>query len=400
MAQYTYVYERAGQQLEGQVSAPNRKEAIRSLLNLGIIPLELKESRESTSKNKNRFNNAQLRLFFKQYHLLLQKGGLSEEQILTLLAEEQSPIRRKLLQEAVAQIRAGFPSNQALRGTGLFPDLCISMLGVGQETGKKEEVLRNLKEYFERLAYFQKKVRGAMTYPLVTLGLTVLIAFALMTYIVPQFSGMLKEANIPLPLVTQVVISISDFMRGPLFIPLMIALGVGGVLGWRRGMSHPLFRQWWDRTVLRLPVIGRVIRGLNISQTFRALHLAYQAGIPIQRAVAYAQEVATHPAYAAAFSAAREQVMAGRYLSEAMAMHGELFNRVAVSLVRNGERGGSLEQMLQEVASIEEEAVSEIMENIGTVIEPLMLVMVGLVVGVIMLAILLPYFTLVQSLGR
>lgn len=398
MAQYTYVYERDGRRLEGQVSAPSRKEAIQALLNLGVIPLEIKEGRQSD--NKRRFKHAQLALFFKQYHLLLQKGGLSEENILSLLAEDQPPARRAALQEAVAQIRAGVPSNLALRGTGLFPDLCISMLGVGQETGKKEEVLRNLQEYYGRLAYFEKKVRGAMTYPLLTLGLAILVAFALMTYIVPQFAGLLREMNAPLPVITRVVVNLSDFMRGPLFIPLMIALGVGGVLGWRRAMAQPLFRQWYDRTILKLPVVGRVVRGLNISQVFRALHLSYQAGVPIQRAVTQAQEVATHPMYAAALSVAREQVLAGRYLSEAMAMHSELFSRVAVSLVRNGESGGSLEQMLREVASIEEEAISEIMENIGTVIEPLMIVVVGLVVGGIMLAVLLPYFTLAQSIGR
>lgn len=393
---FVYTYEKDGKRLRGEISAPGRREAIQALLNAGIIPLELKEAGTQTTKP---LPPARLALFFKSYWLLLQKGALQEEAIFSLLAEEERGPRKKALKEAAASIRSGFPPHQALEGTGLFPELTIRLLAVGQETGKKEDVLQSLHEYYSRLALFRRKVRSALTYPIIVLGIALLTAYALMTFIVPQFTGMLVEMGASIPTITRIVMRLSEFMRSPFFFLSLLLLALGGPYAWRLALKNPSFRTRYSKALLRLPVVGRIVRGSAISQVFRSLYLAYSASLPLQRALLLAQEAVEHPAYKEALSEIRDEVMKGKSLHVAISGREALFSQVITNMVRSGEMGGFLDQMLKEVASLHEEEVSDIMDNITTLIEPVMIVLVGGTVGGIMLSVLLPYFSLTQSIG-
>jgi len=395
---YRYTYQApSGEKREGLVEADTFEAALRFLRERGIFPLDLNEA-----KRVQRFRPlgaARLAVLFRQLNALLRTGKIPVPEALRLLSDQLPRRLQERYQAAVGLTLRGQRLSEALGATGLFPKLTLALLEVGETTGKLDAVLGMLYRYYSRQASFQRKLRSSLTYPAAIVFIALLVTWGLMTFIVPQFGNILKEMNAPLPLITRVVMSLSAFLSS---LPGLILTGgtlVALYQGVRVLLAFPERRRRFERLLLRLPVLGPLLRYGNLATIASTMELTYTAGVHIYEALNYVRRSASLFAYQEALEEIRKSILTGRRVSEAFQAFPELFPTIFTSLIKIGEEAGQLEEMLRHIYTTYEEEAESILGSISSIVEPFLLIFVGGVVGFIMLSVLLPYFSLIQQVG-
>lgn len=396
--QYTYISS-TGELRQGTLQADDVDYALLRLREQGIVPLDFKEI---ALKKQRMLNARHLSVFFKQMYSLIRVGDvLRLDEALAMLEEQLPPWARTPYREAVLAVAQGTSLPSALARTRLFPDLVIATLQVADTTGKNEEAAQRLGVYYERISGFNARLRGALTYPAILLAFAVLITWGLMTFVVPQFVGILRDANISLPLPTQMVIALSGLVSSPAF---LAGVGLLALL------IEPLRRQYMkrrenrlnvERALLRIPVVRELLKYNALADLAATLRLGYSAGIPLHEALGLTKGVLGLELYRNLIDITRERVLQGFTLHAALSTNTpkEMLPNVFSSLIRVGESSGSLEETLGHAERIYVEEIESILDSLGAVIEPALLVVVGALVGGILLSVLLPYFSLVQNIG-
>ena len=396
--QYSYI-SNTGELQRGTLQAEDVDYALLRLREQGIVPLDFQE----IALKKQRILNARhLSVFFKQLYSLIRVGDILRlDEALTMLEEQLPPWARTPYREGVIAVAQGISLPSALARTRLFPDLVIATLKVADTTGKNEEAAQRLGVYYERISSFNAKLRGALTYPIILLIFAILVTWGLMTFVVPQFVSILQDAKISLPLPTQIVIALSNLVSSPAF---LAGVGLLVLLG------EPLRRQYMksrenrlnvERTLLRIPVVRDLLRYAALADLAATLRLGYSAGIPLHEALGLTKGVLGLELYRNLIDITRERVLQGFTLHAALSTNTpkEMLPNLFTSLIRVGESSGSLEETLKHAERIYVEEIESILDSLGAVIEPVLLVVVGGLVGGILLSVLLPYFSLVQNIG-
>jgi type II secretory pathway component PulF len=383
----------------GYMEAESEEALFRTLQEQNILPLEVSQVRRQGAR---KLSPRILATYFRQLKSLIQVGGaLSLSQVLSLLEEQLPKWAQTRHTYAPRSLERGISLPQALAGTGLFPNLVIATLRVADRTAKNEEAAERLAQYYARVARFQAKVRGALTYPTLVLLFALLTAWALMTFIVPQFVRILEETQVPIPLITKVTILASKAMSSPLFIGLSLLVLLLGVRALQAYLRDPTNRLRFEQLLFRVPILGRTLIHNALADTAGALKLAYESGIPLHESLTLTRNVVALEHFRELLSGTREALIRGMSLTQAFtnAPHSELLPTIFRGLINVGETGGSLEDMLDHAERIYAEEVENTLDNVSSVIEPLLLILVGTVIGGIMLSVLLPYFGLIQSIG-
>lgn len=398
MPLYRYTYQTpSGERREGLVEADTLEAALRSLRERGVFPLDLAEAKQV--RRSRPLGPARLAALFRQLNALLRTGKISVPEALRLLGDQIPKKLQERYQAAVALTLRGQRLSEALGATDLFPRLALALLQVGEGTGKLDAVLGMLYRYYSRQASFQRKLRSALTYPTAIVIIALLVTWGLMTFIVPQFGNLLREMDAPLPLVTQAVMSLSAFLSSP----AGLALTAGGLLALYQGarvlLASEERRRRFERLLLRLPVLGPLVKYGNLATIASTMELTYTAGVHVYEGLDYVRRSATLLIYQDALEEVRKSILTGRRVSEAFQAFPELFTTVFTSLVKIGEEAGQLEEMLRHIYTTYEEEAESILGSISSVVEPFLLVFVGGLVGLIMLSVLLPYFSLIQQVG-
>jgi type IV pilus assembly protein PilC len=381
------------------MEAENEEILLRVLQEQNILALEVSEVRKQGTR---KLPPKMLATYFRQLKSLMQVGNaLNLSQILSLL-EEQLPKRvRTQYAAAPRALERGAPLPQALAETGLFPNLAIATLRVADRTGKNDEAVERLAQYYTRVARFQAKVRGALTYPTLVLLFAMLTAWALMTFIVPQFVRILEESQVPIPLITKATILASKAMSSPLFIGFSLLVFFLAVQSFRAYLRDPANRLRFERLVFKVPILGQTLIYNALADTAGTLKLAYESGIPLHESLTLTRNVVTLEHFRELLSGTREALIRGLSLTQAFTStpHSELLPAIFRSLISVGETGGSLEEMLNHAERVYTEEVENTLDNVSSVIEPVLLILVGAVIGGIMLSVLLPYFGLIQNIS-
>jgi type IV pilus assembly protein PilC len=396
---YAYRYLGPDGPKTGYVEAENEDALLRVLQEQGILPLEVTQVRDQATR---KLPPKLLSSYFRQLKSLMQVGGaLSLNQALSLLEEQVPKWARARYAAAPKALERGFPLPQALAETGLFPSLVLATLRVADRTGKNDEAVERLARYYARVARFQSKLRSALTYPTLVLLFALLTTWALMTFVVPQFVRILEEAQVPIPLVTRITILVSKTVSSPLFIGTSLLLAFLGFRAFQVYLRKPANRLRFERLLLRIPILGPAMIYAALADIAGTLRLAYESGIALHEGLALTRNVVRLEHFRELLSGMREGLMRGLSLTLALssAPHSELVPSIFRSLITVGETGGSLDEMLEHAERIYTEEVESTLESVGSVIEPLLLIMVGLIIGGIMLSVLLPYFSLVQSVA-
>lgn len=385
---------------EGVLEAGGPEEAARILQEKGQLVLEVREEVKRVRLLPARV----LEAYFRQFVAVQRTGAFTAEGMLSLLEEQIPPRFRPAYAKAVEAVRRGSPFHVAFAEAGIFPSLAITMIRVGEETGHLAEVLNRLSAFYGRLARFNAQLRSALTYPTLILILAILMTWVLSALVVPTFASLLKEMGVPLPLITKGVILLSDLSRSPLFLATLAGLGFFLYRLTKTLLARREYRLAAERFLLRLPVVGRIVTLTTLSVLARTLALGQRAGLPVNRTLNLVGSLLPLLHYREALSTGPQSVAAqvvgrGRSLHGAFSAFPHLFPRFFLSFIQLGEASGNLDEMTEYVAGVYDEEVEYTLKGISSLIEPLLLVFVGVLVGGIMLSVLLPYFSLLQNIG-
>jgi len=337
-------------------------------------------------------------LVFNQELVALLKAGLPIVNGLDILLERQQNARfRAILKDVRDQLVSGVALSDAFLAHGeVFPRLYSTSLKAGERSGEIEKVLRRYLAYQKILGAIRRKVTGALVYPAVLIGLSIGLVTILMTYVIPKFREFFAgfEAG-DLPFITRMVIGAADFLHAHIVIVLAV-IAAGSVL-FSRWKASDAGRVSFDGLLLRLPLIGPILRQFALSQFSRSLATLVGAGTPLVPALDIAAGAVANRRVSGAVAAVVPRVREGAELWRSLESTG-VFTSLAIEMIKVGEATGALEEMLTNTSDFYDEAIEAQLQHIVTLIEPIILVVMGGVVATLLLSIYLPMFTILSNI--
>jgi general secretion pathway protein F len=398
MAAFRYeALDATGATVSGVLHADNARQARTRLRAQGLLPsvVDALGTRERASQRWSRgIGAAELSLLTRQLATLL-ASGLTMEQSLTALVDEASqPFTRDVLSGVKAEITSGLSLAGALGSyPGSFPDFYIALVRGGEESGALPTMLQHLAEYLDARQALKQKTTLALLYPALVTVVAITIVTGLLVYVVPQVVQVFQQSRQSLPFLTRALIALSDFLRAAW--PYLLAGFVGAGIAARYALRREPLRLRWHAWLLRVPILGALIRGVNTSRYASTLAILVTGGVPLLSALDSCARVMSNKVIANAIGQTMVRVREGVSLARAMGETRE-FPRLLVHLVASGEVSGKLEQMLERAAQLELQTLERRLAVFLTVLEPVMILVMGGIVLMIVLAILLPIIEINQ----
>lgn len=405
MSVFEYVaLDEKGHERKGFVDAPGVSVARQQLREEGIYPVSIAPAREKKNASLSsaleigflrKVSAKEVSIFTRQLSTLLSAGIPLVPAFSVLLAQTKNPVLQKIL----AQIRADLNEGKSLTAgmenfPRVFPPLYINMVKAGEASGTINLVLERLADFSEGQQALISKIRSALAYPLIMLLVGSLVIFLLMTFVVPRITGIFTDMKQTLPLATVILIAVSNFLKS--FWWLIILLVLAGIVSFKyftQGTQKG--RRFWDAVRLRAPLLGAVNLKIAIARFTRTLATLLQSGVPLLAAMEIVRNVVNNIYIGETIAKAAQDVEEGASLSAPLAQSG-IFPPMVTEMIAVGEQSGSLEKMLNRIAaSYENEAQSDILV-MTSLLEPLMILVMGLIVGFIVFSILLPIFEMNQ----
>ena len=395
MPVFTYKGRSSAGAVNGTIEAADRLSAVGVLRTRGVVTTSIQEQQERSLslKRKAKVKDRDLAIYTRQFSTMI-NAGLPVAQCLAILAEQgDSAVLRDITTKISRDVEGGMTLADSFRKhPSVFSDLYINMLQVGEAGGALDTVLQRLSSYIEKAARLKSKVKSAMVYPLTIMGVAGLVLLFMMTFIIPTFSQMFANLGAELPLPTQIVIGISVFTRR--FVLLIIAGIFGFIWGIKRYYATDAGSRLIDALALKMPVIGTLVRKVAIARFTRTLGTLVSCGVPILEGLRITAKTAGNRVVEAAVMAARAAVASGRTVAEPLRAS-PVFPPMVVQMINVGEQTGSMEEMLVKVADFYDDEVDTAVASLTSLLEPLMIVFLGVVIGGLVIALYLPIFKLV-----
>ena len=389
-----------GRTVKGVIEGDAERQVRASLREKGLTPLRVDPIQPRATRDRQPFalrhklSTAELALVTRQFSTLI-RAGLTVEDCLNVLIEQTESAR---VRAVLAGVRGRVLEGQSLhRGLSAFPDafpeIYRAMVDSGEQSGKLAEVLERLADFTENREALHQKVMLAFIYPALVTVVAVGVISLLLIYVVPQVTRVFANTGQTLPLVTRILITLSDFMRASAWV--WLAGIVAGVIGARLALRSHELRSRWHGFLLRMPVVGRLTRGVNAARFSDTLGILTASGVPLLNALQSAVAVISNLPMRAAVEDTVRQVREGGSLSRALG-RAKLFPPLVVHLIASGEASGQLDTMLQRAAEAQSRELEGWVRTLTALLEPLLILTMGLVVLFIVIAILLPIFEMNQ----
>jgi type IV pilus assembly protein PilC len=332
-------------------------------------------------------------LVYNQELATLLKAGMPLVQSLDILRRRvANPLFKSVLDDVYERVRAGSSLSEAFEAHGtLFPGVYTASLLAGEKSGSLEQVIRRYVSYVKVVATVRRKTISALVYPVILLLLSLVVVSIIVLRVVPEFGAFYAQFDRPLPLSTRMIVQVSDFART--YFLLIIGGGVvGGLMFWA-WLREPAQRERFDRWVLQIPGLGQIARKFSISQAARTLATLLGGGIPLVNAIDVAARSIKNRYIARELQTAGQQVREGRALAMAMNESGA-FSDVAIKMVEVGESTGALQEMLNSLADFYDEEIDTNLGRFITLVEPILLVVMGLIIAGLLLSLYMPLFNM------
>jgi type IV pilus assembly protein PilC len=392
-----------GQRTKGTVEAPNEAAATQALRQRGETPLEVSEAGGGLDRDikipglGNRVKLKDLAIFARQFATMT-SSGMSLLRSLAILEEQTSaPALKKAIGEIRAEVSGGVALSTAMgRHDRIFPRLMIAMIRAGETGGMIDRALEQIADSLEKDSALRGKIKSAMTYPAIVLSFTFVLIAAVLIFIVPIFENMFKSLGGQLPAITQFLVDASHNMWW--IGPLVLIVGITSSVSYKRQMRVSAdFRLKSDRLKLKMPVFGSLFRKLAMSRFSRNLGLLLNVGVPVMQALAVVGETTGNEVINIAMKDVQNAVRDGQPMSSAMRHH-DIFPAMVTQMVEVGEESGQISQMLDKVADFYDREVDSAAESLTASIEPIMVLVMGAVVGGMVICLYLPMFTIYQNI--
>jgi general secretion pathway protein F len=377
---------------EGVIDAPDKKAAIERLRNTGVIPLEIKAPADQGFRRRIGFSAGKVDLvsFTAELSTLL-AAGLTLETGLNVLSEISEQRRMKgIIQSLLKSIRGGVSFSDALQQhPDVFPRLYVNMVRAGEAGGVLDVILDRLNEYLESSKELKDHILSAMIYPTILLATGGVSIILLLTFVLPRFSVIFAELGSSLPLSTQLLLAASDMLKSYGWLLLILVLAAGFLF--RHFLATEQGRHRWDG--LKLGLLEDVTKKLETARFCRTLGTLLASGVPLLQALNNSREVIGNRVIAGAIEAVSKGAKEGRGISDPLARSG-VFPPLAISMIGVGEETGTLDKMLLQVAVTYEKSLRQAVRRFMSLLEPVMILFMGLVIGFIVISMLLAVFSI------
>ncbi len=402
MALYAYeAIDGRGQLLTGKVEAENETAAVSRLRRMGYTTVDLDEVRESRLKGvlqvrRRSVSMGDLTLFTRQLAAMLNAGIPLIRTLNALTEQTTNPRLGEITKDVARNVEGGMSFSEALRVySEVFSDMYVDMVRAGEVGGNLVEVLERLADQIDRDKTLRDNIRSATFYPLAVMIFAVVVLLGMLFFIVPVFTAMFPP-GVALPLPTRVVIGVSNSLRGYWYLYLVGAVGLG--LGLRTFAASEHGERTVDQVKFRLPIFGDLFLKTTVARFCRTLSTLLAGGIPVLQALETAGPTAGSVQVATAVRDAGRSIQEGQSIAEPL-RRSELFPPMVTIMIAIGEETGELASLLNRVADFYEEEVAIITKGLTSLIEPLLLILVGGLVGAMVVSLYLPMFTVITQIG-
>ena len=395
MAVFVYQGRSASGNQNGEIEAPDRSAAVGELRRRSILVTKIaeKSAPKMSFKFGGKVKDKEMAIFTRQFSTMID-AGLPLVQCLNILAEQsESKTLRSVTGQVARHVEAGSTLADALRRhPRTFDDLFTNLVEVGEAGGILDVVLQRLAAYIEKAAALKRKVKAAMVYPCAIIGVAMLVVIFMLTFVIPTFAQMFKDLGADLPLPTKIVMLLSDFVRS--YILLIIAGMIGAVMALRSYYRTEGGRATIDALMLKLPVFGTLVRKVAVARFTRTLGTLVQSGVPILDGLRITARTAGNKVVEKAVLQCRAAVTEGKTLADPLRTSG-VFPPMVTQMISVGEQTGALDAMLSKIADFYDDEVDTAVSTLTSLLEPIMIVFLGVVVGGLVVAMYLPIFKLV-----
>lgn len=382
----------------GIVEAPNKDVAIETLHRYNLLIFEIAEEEKgfisSLEEGFSFFNSVktqELVIFSRQLSVLFD-AQVPLVPALRTLGEQSSPVLKKIIMQLAMDVDAGAPFSQALeKFPKIFSFFYVSVVRAGEASGRLQEVLNYLADHEEKSYDLNKKVKGALVYPIFIVSALIVVGTVMMIFVIPQLTSVLEESGQELPFLTKIIISISSFIQTFWW---LVILFIGGLIGGGWYMVNTAFgRSYWDEIKLNLPIFGTVFRKIYLARFSENLGTLIKGGIPIIQSLTITGDVVGNLVYKNVILKAREEVRRGSTIHSVFLTEKYIPPMVA-QMIQIGEQTGKIDILLSKLASFYQKDVDNIMDNITSLIQPVLVLILGAAAGVLVAAILLPIYNM------
>jgi type IV pilus assembly protein PilC len=400
--EYTAHKSESNEIIKADVQAENEKAAAKLLMAQGMFPISIELKADKDLMGKLGFGDhvgTKDRIIFTRQLSTLINAGLPLTQSLRTVSEQ---ITNKTLREIVVQVVASVEGGQSLSQAfaaypKAFNDVYVSLVAAGESSGSLDKALERIANQQEKDAAIVGKIRGALIYPVIVMVVIVLVLVFMLTTVLPQVGGLYKDLHQTLPLLTRILLAISNFIIKGWLLVLIALVGLG--FAGRNYLQTEQGKSVADRFKLTMPIFGRIYQKVYMARFSRTLGTMLESGIPMLEALRIVKNAIGNVHVEAVLEKAMSGVKGGKALSSTLENHEDTFVKLVPQMIKIGEQSGAIDSMLDRVATYYEDEVDEEVRNISTTIEPILMVVLGVTVGGVIAAILLPVYSLVGSGG-
>ena len=387
-----------GAKIKGEASGQNPALVKAQLRKQGINPTKVRKKSSSLFSAGKKIKPMDIALFARQMATMM-KAGVPLLQSFDIIAEGvDNPNMRKLVDDIKQHVASGNSFAASLRTRPeYFDDLFCNLVDAGEQAGALENLLDRVATYKEKTEALKAKIKKAMNYPIAVVLVAIIVSAILLIKVVPQFETIFEGFGAELPAFTQFVIGISQALQKWWFIILIVMLGAGFIFAETKKRSEK-FRNWLDRTALKAPIIGDIIYKSSVARYARTLATTFAAGVPLVEALDSVAGATGNIVFKNAVNKIKQDVSAGMQLNFSMRSTA-VFPSMAIQMTAIGEESGALDMMLDKVASYYEAEVDNAVDSLTSLMEPLIMSVLGVLVGGLIIAMYLPIFQLGAVVG-
>ncbi len=394
--------DRNGKKQSGEIEADNptiaRQLLVRKGINIKSFKPKPKDIMEYFPALQGGVKEKDLVIFVRQFSTMID-AGLPLVQALEILQEQQSnPTFKRIIGQIKRDVEEGSTLSDAIkRHPNTFDGLFVNLVAAGEVGGILDVILNRLASYIEKLAQLKKKVKGAMTYPGIVISIAVIVVAVILIYVIPVFAGLFRDAGAKLPSLTVMVMSASDFAQS-YFHWILLGL-VGAFVGFKKFRKTARGRDITDRLLLRSPVFGMLVRKVAVARFTRTLGTMLSSGVPILEGLDIVAATSGNTVIESAIRKARNAIAEGRPVAEPL-YETNVFPVMVTQMIAVGEATGALDTMLSKIADFYDEEVNVAVDSLTSLLEPMLIVFLGVTVGFLLIAMYLPIFQIADVVSR
>jgi len=383
--------DRKGQKVKGKSMAATEAAVRADLRRQGVVPSRIKKQSQGLFSGGGKIKPSDIAIFSRQLATMLAAGIPLVQSFEIVGTGHDNAAMQKLILAVKADVEGGSALAEALAKHPLyFDDLFVNLVEAGEQAGALETLLDKIATYKEKTEALKKKIKKALTYPAAVLVVAFVVTTILLIFVIPAFEDLFQGFGADLPTFTRKVIDLSVFIRAKgWYLAIMIGIGIAAFFYFKK--RSRAMRHWIDRMSLKIPVIGSILQKAAIARYARTLSTMFAAGVPLVEALESVSGATGNIVYEVGVLQMRDEVSTGQRLQQAME-NTDLFPNMVIQMIAVGEESGSLDDMSSKVADFYEEDVDNAVDNLSSLLEPMIMAILGVLVGGLVVAMYLPIF--------